>query len=853
MEGLDQFVTDLSTVDTKKKITHGQNVINYLGDQNNTIECEDMGAFIDALVPWMQSSNFKVSQNGLDIVGFLIDRLSGDFKPYLNTILASCVDRLGDTREVVREKANIALCKLMDATIAPQPLFEKIHAAFTHKNSRVREEVLLLLQNTLNAHGAGSLTVSKLIPSIVQSMSDPQAAVRDAAVQTLVEIYRHVGERVRLDLQRKQSLPSNKLANLMTKFDDVRTSGNMMPTATLAIGTIEGRAEDETDGRAGAKSASAKSRSSSVPANRERKTFTAPKPPSADGRGLSAAVRRHPSVRYGSSSSGGGQAGAVDEESFLAAFEDVKKVTIFSGRALEEELNKIHTVLNNDKTDWKQRIESLSMVRAWIVAGAGQFEELSNCLKSLEYPFESCVKDLRSQVVRECCITVAFMSHTLSHKVDRFLEFLLPPLINLIQNSAKVMATSGIVCLRMVLNNTFSPRFIPIICQHVTSKSKEIRRHTCELLDVVLHTWPTHSLERHVAVLQEAIKKGISDADPDARTFARKAYWGFAEHFKEQADSLLNALEPTYKRLLQGEMSNSSSSNSLNLPQPRLSVRSRQSSVTGSQENLIDSQPSKPPTRVMSSGSATLGRKPSSGIPKWSASPGKEGKEPTEPNGTPGPVTGMSDAMTRSTLSRQSSLSNGSPRHTPPGRSNSAIDATAARRASVRQQYSQRGRLGQISSGGGTLSRPRKSSEAGPGGGLPSGTPDRNGRPRSRAGGVSQSQPGSRSASPSSIKSYHTYFDNPTTPYSTATVGRASARKRSGIPRSTGTSREASPSRYGLTPGRGARGVGVGSARPPIKPLMTEKILRQSREAESALADALVSLNTLNTTALYLY
>ena len=131
-----------------------------------------------------------MSQNGLDIVGFLIDRLSSDFKPYLNTILVSVLDRLGDTRESVREKANIALCKLMDATIAPQPLFEKIQFAFQHKNSRVREEVLLLLQNTLNAHGAGSLTVSKLIPNIIQSMSDPQSAVRDAAVQTLVEIYR---------------------------------------------------------------------------------------------------------------------------------------------------------------------------------------------------------------------------------------------------------------------------------------------------------------------------------------------------------------------------------------------------------------------------------------------------------------------------------------------------------------------------------------------------------------------------------------------------------------------------------------------------------------------------------------
>ena len=38
----------------------------------------------------------------------------------------------------------------------------------------------------------------------------------------------------------------------------------------------------------------------------------------------------------------------------------------------------------------------------------------------------------------------------------------------------------------------------------------------------------------------------------------------------------------------------------------------------------------------------------------------------------------------------------GSPIHSPAGRSNSAIDSSAARRASVRQQYSQRGRLGML-------------------------------------------------------------------------------------------------------------------------------------------------------------
>ena len=36
---------------------------------------------------------YQVSQNGLDIIGFLIDRLASDFKPYLNTVLTSIVDR----------------------------------------------------------------------------------------------------------------------------------------------------------------------------------------------------------------------------------------------------------------------------------------------------------------------------------------------------------------------------------------------------------------------------------------------------------------------------------------------------------------------------------------------------------------------------------------------------------------------------------------------------------------------------------------------------------------------------------------------------------------------------------------
>ncbi|MPC27573.1 CLIP-associating protein 1-B [Portunus trituberculatus] len=72
-------------------------------------------------------------------------------------------------------------------------------------------------------HGASSVTVSRLVPHIVKLLSDPTALVRDCAFSTLVECYKHYGERLRIDLSKKHNVPpSNKalhLANLiLAKF-----------------------------------------------------------------------------------------------------------------------------------------------------------------------------------------------------------------------------------------------------------------------------------------------------------------------------------------------------------------------------------------------------------------------------------------------------------------------------------------------------------------------------------------------------------------------------------------------------------------------------------------------------------
>lgn len=73
-----------------------------------------------------------------------------------------------------------------------------------------------------------------------------------------------------------------------------------------------------------------------------------------------------------------------------------------------------------------------------MIAGAASYEDFNLLLRNLELSLQTSVKDLRSQVVREACITISYFSQMLGNKFDHAAEFLLQTIINLIQNSAKV-------------------------------------------------------------------------------------------------------------------------------------------------------------------------------------------------------------------------------------------------------------------------------------------------------------------------------------------------------------------------------------------------------------------------------
>uniref|UniRef100_A0A3Q2P4K9 Cytoplasmic linker associated protein 2 n=1 Tax=Fundulus heteroclitus TaxID=8078 RepID=A0A3Q2P4K9_FUNHE len=713
-DNMDYFYQQVVQKDVTRRLQVGQDLIDYLNDPQRSPDVEQdkprLDKTIDELTGWINASNFKVALLGIDICGAFVDRMGERFKGYLGTVLPALVDRLGDGKDQVRESSQALILRLMEQTASPMNVWERLTPGFKHKNFRSREGICLCLSATLSTYGAQQLSLSKLVPHLCLLTGDQNPQVREASMTALVDIYRHVGEKVRIDLG-KRGLPAARLQTIFSRFDEALNSGNM------ALSPSHDRSFDDDD--------SVDGRSSSA-----QSAFKVPKVPKKPAESSSAR-------RANTTSAAKESAGAVDEEDFIRAFTDVPTVQIYSTRDLEDNLNKIREICSDDKHDWDQRCLALKKIRSLLVAGATSYDCFYQHLRLLDGAFKLSAKDLRSQVVREACITVAHLSSILGNKFDHGAEAIVPVLFNLIPNCAKVMATSGVSAIRIIIRHTHVPRLIPLITSNCTSKSVAVRRRCYDFLDLLLQEWQTHSLERHTAVLVESIKKGIRDADSEARVEARKAYWGLRNHFPAVADALYNSLEPSYQKTLQPSLKSSGSVASL--PQSDRSSSSSQESLN----------------RPLTS--------------KWSAAPGR----------VPGSSRGGA-----SSVSLQ--------------RSRSDVDVNAAAVAKYQHVGQTRGANRPTPGSYYSLGRVRTKQPLSTASTVSSQVDSRG---RSRTKMVSQSQPGSRSGSPGRVLTTTALSTMSSGAHRVLAGAAGDGHRRSRIPRSQGCSRDSSPTRLSVARG----------------------------------------------------
>uniref|UniRef100_A0A674EKH2 Cytoplasmic linker associated protein 1 n=1 Tax=Salmo trutta TaxID=8032 RepID=A0A674EKH2_SALTR len=609
--------------DLGRRLQVGQDIIDSILDKDKSQDLEQDQTMLDRMVDgvatnWVNSSNFKVALLGMDILTALVTRLQERFRTQIGTVLPSLIDRLGDSKDQVRDQDQALLLKIMDQAANPQYVWDRMLGGFKHKNNRTRESVCICLIATLNVYGAQGLTLSKIVPHICNLLGDPTSQVRDGAMNCLVEIYRHVGERVRMDLGKK-GLPQSRYLHPLLCF-------------------------------------------------------------------------RYQVILLLSSSQ------------------------LFSNREMEDAMTKIREVLADDKRDWEHRVTALKKMRSLLLAGAVEFDGFSQQLRLTEAAFKMSAKDLRSQVTSRPILLL-----TVSIQIKQ--------------------------ALFNVTKHTHYPRLIPIVTSSCQSKSVAVRRRCFEFLDLLLQEWQTNSLERNVAVLTETIKKGVHDADSEARSVARKCYWTFHGHFSREAEQLFQALESSYQKALQSHMKSSDSI---------LSLPASDRSSSSSQESL-----NRPQSAKSSMGNTVTRSKDT------------------------GPSTPRSLQRSRSDVDvNAAATASAKSRMTPVPGSPAPFSAASAlppgSYASLGEPKTCRVRTRRTSSGSCVGASPSVIDSRG----------------RSRAKMVSVSQPGSRSGSPGRLLS-HTYGR-----ISRATGGTTPAESRPKVPRSHGCSRDTSPDRSGLARSR---------------------------------------------------
>ncbi|PAA69118.1 hypothetical protein BOX15_Mlig024343g1, partial [Macrostomum lignano] len=267
--------------------------------------------------------------------------------------------------------------------------------------------------------------------------------------------------------------------------------------------------------------------------------------PVNSGAGGSQLRRPLHSGRNAISSATAASAGSIDEEGFLAAFEQVPKINVYSNRDAIECLNRIRDTLSSSASeDWEKRVDAMKQLRSLLLAGGPEFEDFLPTLRSLAVPFRGCISDLRSQVVREACITIAHLASCLGNRFDQFAEPIMEPLLALLGNTAKIVATCGMVCTSLLLRYTQSHRLLPSLLALGQAKSAIQRRCVAELMaDQVLASWPAHALERQLPGLLDWLRRCLTDADQEARSNGRRAFWRFGRQFWAQAASILNGCD----------------------------------------------------------------------------------------------------------------------------------------------------------------------------------------------------------------------------------------------------------------------------------------------------------------------
>ena len=520
----------------------------------------------------------------------------------LQGILPGAFDRLGDAKAPVRDAGRELFLALMSSgAVAPAELVGEASPAWRHKNWRVREETLRVVERAFAEldreieAGELSLPVKAIVAFGARALEDREPAVREAAICAVVAAdaaAAAAGGDV-LRLLQKHTVRPGQMKEIQARLRGDEPTPVTRRVASPALGATRDRAAPQSSG--GARPATSGSLSGSLSLSGlsgvRRTTSTISSATSSATSGGASSLRRagslgNPAVSSASRahaasllarpatvaggerpiarslSGGAAPADPDDPPPYGRATGVVPRIAegappraahVDSDRELSNEIDRVAEQLD-PKHEWTDRIRAMTRVEALLLGGAAEWDAFPAQLAKLRGPLTAQVADRRSSIVRQAAHLLVILSAELGGEFEKEAAHFVPELFKCVVITVQIIAESGDHGIRGVLHNCQARQLVPRLCEAASrDRSVKLRCHATGWLRVIVREWDALGGARNQECVEEALKAMVADGSPDVRAGARKLFSAYRERYPEGAARVAGRLDANTKRLIARE------------------------------------------------------------------------------------------------------------------------------------------------------------------------------------------------------------------------------------------------------------------------------------------------------------
>jgi CLIP-associating protein 1/2 len=543
---------------------------------------DDAARLSDAIAHLLKDNNFKVCSGALHAASLAVAAAPDVFRPHVPLFLPGVFDRLGDLKAPVRDAGRDLLVALMAyRVVPPSDLVGKPSAAWGHKNWRVREETLRVVERAFGEldreieSGEVQLSARATLPVVVAALEDREAAVREAAVAAVVAMAPSTGREMH-HLLAKHTIRPGQLKEIQARLAGMDLGDGLADHLGSGGARTESRGGSRGSDRDGGSREGARPATGSAALRRAGSggsgggsgafgaaTVSGLGLASGSGSGSGSGFGSRPSTTGGGSRSLLGLASAEEgpppygratgRVARIAEGAPPRPAHVDSERELSHEIDKAAAKLDPSR-EWTDRIAAMVRVEALLAGGAAEWESFPAQLAKLRAPLTAQVADRRSSIVRQAAHLLVILAAELGGEFEREATHFVPELFKCVVITVQIIAESGDFGVRGILHNCQARHLIPKLCEAASKdRSVKLRCQATGWLRLVVREWDSFGGARNHDAVESAILSMVADGSPDVRSGARALFSAYASRWPENAEPLTRRIDAGTRRLIAQE------------------------------------------------------------------------------------------------------------------------------------------------------------------------------------------------------------------------------------------------------------------------------------------------------------